>query len=133
MNEMFRRMINVALDDHIGVKLEPMKTPFSVPMSDCDTRMVLLNSIWFRPKELPFQLAHEIGHIENGDVGVLRYSPYEGRMEMAANMYGLGLLVPAYFQDVDQENANVDVFMDALALPSCLRDAAEQKIVEYYK
>ncbi|KRL86393.1 hypothetical protein FC50_GL000912 [Lacticaseibacillus pantheris DSM 15945 = JCM 12539 = NBRC 106106] len=54
-------------------------------------------------------------------------------MEMAANMYGLSLLVPAYFQDVDQENANVDVFMNALALPSCLRDAAEQKILEYYK
>lgn len=133
MNELLSRMINVALDDHIGVIIQAMKTPFSAPMSDCNSRMVLINSIWHQPRELPFQLAHEIGHIENGDVGILKYSPYEGRMEMAANLYGLGLLVPAYFEEVDQENANVDVFMDALALPSFLHDAAEQKILEYYK
>lgn len=132
MDDLLTKLLNYGMENGIGFNIEPLK-PETPPLVDTERRVMVLNSNWRNQKELSMQVAHEIGHVMNGDVGTLHYSPCsDSSAEAGANRYAIKLLVPMYFDDIDQEDANEDRFMKDLAIPTWLKDEAHKEILEFY-
>lgn len=133
MTDFLARVLNFALAEDIGFDLMPLRHPDTPPLVDTENRHIVLNSSWRDQNELPFQAAHEIAHIENGDIGIQHYSPCSDvRTESAANRRALEIVVPLYFSDLEFEEANGDKFVTDLRIPAWLWDEAHSKIVNYY-
>lgn len=126
-------VLNRALDYHVGFEIVPL-SPEQSPVVDTRRRYIILNSNWPKPKELAFQAAHELGHILDGDVGHFAYSNgcADTKVEGNANRTALSIVVPIYFDEIEQADANVEQFMDELAIPSWLHDASQTAISDFY-
>ena len=74
MDSLIEWLVNYAFDHNIGVVLTPALQPHTPSTSDGTTRLVVINMNWYRKTEIPFALAHEIGHVINGDQGVHAYT-----------------------------------------------------------
>ena len=74
MEDLMEWLINYAFDHHIGVQLTSFLQPMTPSTSFSDYRLVVINTRWHKPNEIPFSLAHEIGHVMNGDCGVNAYT-----------------------------------------------------------
>lgn len=133
MNDILTQVLNFAFNHGIGIELVPLK-PWTAPKSDSDSRVIILNSNWHQPRELAFQAAHEIGHLLNGDQGVLYYATEPARQaaEGAANRTALSIIVPMYFAGKDPDEANVHEFMENMAIPCWLEDDAKDAIQTYF-
>ena len=88
---------------------------------------------WHKPKQLPYQAAHEIMHVLHQDPACLYfYSASKNSIEGEANIGGIHMLVPLCFADVDQEDANLYQFMQAFDIPAPMEDTALEAIKEFY-
>lgn len=97
-----------------------------------DLRKLIINLNWYDKLQIPYIIAHEIGHCENGDEGVLYFTPTKSRYEAAADRYAVDTLAPMYFEDISPEFANVHRFMDALHIPACMEDYCSEVITNFY-
>ena len=81
------------------------------------------------------QIAHEIGHVLNEDEGVLYYSSTASHnsIKYAASETGIKVLVHLYFQNVNLDNANSNMFVTQLAIPSYMEQYTEDCIREFYQ
>lgn len=132
MDDLLTKLLNYSMENRIGFNIEPL-SPETPPLVDTGRRVMILNSNWRNQKELSMQVAHEIGHVINGDVGTLHYSPCsDSSAEAGANRYAIKLLVFMYFENIDQEDANEEQFMDELAIPAWLKDEAHKEILKFY-
>lgn len=133
MNTFLAAVLNKAAKHHVGVEIVPL-SPDQAPVVDTKRRLIILNRYWPKQNELAFQAAHELGHVLNGDVGHFSYSAgcTDGKVEGDANRTALSIVVPIYFSDIDQADANVEQFMDDLAIPDWLHDASSAAITKYY-
>ena len=133
MGELYIQLINFAMAHDIGVRQEPLK-PTQKPLSDSVGRYVVLNYNWPNKREIAFQLAHEIGHILDGDEGVYYYATDRSAQicEGDANRTALHILVPMYFEEIKPEDANLHQFMTDLAIPTWLEHEAYDVIADYY-
>ncbi|WP_338214917.1 ImmA/IrrE family metallo-endopeptidase [Lacticaseibacillus salsurivasis] len=124
---------NIAWDLGIGWEVAQLH-PEQSPLVDTGRRLIILNSNWPNKREMPFQAAHELAHVINGDVGTYYYTRErtDSRIEGSANRQALKILVPLYFQSIDRENANVQQFMVDLSIPSWLEPKAEETIGAFY-
>ncbi|ARQ94309.1 hypothetical protein A6F60_11635 [Levilactobacillus brevis] len=70
-------------------------------------------------------MAHELGHVVNGDEGTLYYSSFsnKSKYERAANMTGLDILIPIYVDVTGYTFNNVSPFMEQFGIPSYLLNA----------
>ncbi|MFD1411118.1 M48 family metalloprotease [Lapidilactobacillus gannanensis] len=133
MDDLLNKLLNYAMEHGIGYCIESF-SPEIPPLVDTERHLIILNSNWQNQKELSMQVAHEIGHVINGDVGTLHYSPCsDSSAEADANRYAIKLLVFMYFEDIDQEDTNEEQFMDDLAIPAWLKDESHKEILKFYE
>jgi Zn-dependent peptidase ImmA (M78 family) len=127
------QLINYAEEHNISIQMQPLK-PHTKPKCNTELSMIIINSTWWNPREIYFQIAHEMSHIINGDEGVYYYSTDRSAQicEGDANRTALHIIVPMYFEDIDPDQANVHQFMTDLQIPVWLEHEATEIISEYY-
>jgi Zn-dependent peptidase ImmA (M78 family) len=126
------KLRNYALDHHIGCEFTSAPSPTAPSEAYPERRFMIINTNWWDQQQVPFTIAHEIGHIVNGDAGVLYFTPTKTRFESAADRFAIRLLVPMYHDGIDAEFANPHRFIEALHIPDCLETYSAQVIAEYY-
>ncbi|ODP95501.1 hypothetical protein BGC39_10700 [Levilactobacillus brevis] len=74
-------------------------------------------------------MAHELGHVVNGDEGTLYYSSFsnKSKYERAANMTGLDILIPIYVDITGYTFSSVSPFMEQFGIPDYLLDAVTSR------
>lgn len=107
MNELLTYLINYAFDRGISTKLTD-ELPALVPHSaSAKRKSILINLNYGNRKELPFAVAHEIGHVMDGDSGIRYYkSPtIHNKAEYRASTYAVNLLINyCQLQDINCSN-----------------------------
>ena len=66
-DRIIKYLMNAVMFDYkIGVEFSNRLPPFAPPLSyNRVGRLIIMNSRWPYPTEIPFQLAHEIAHVSN--------------------------------------------------------------------
>lgn len=129
-------LLNFAMTNSIGFEIVPEMKPDSPSFAVADKRFMVINPNWYNKHELPFQIAHEIGHILNGDAGVLYYSSPASniKIESDANITAIDLLID-YCKSIGIYHVDVYRFMERFALPSNVKttviDRLENKVIYY--
>lgn len=81
-------------------------------------KIIIFNENWKNQKETPFMLAHEIGHIVNGDTYCFHnFSNGVSREECKANRFAIKLLV-TYCRENDIFFESKYSFAEAFGIPS---------------
>ena len=126
--------LNSPVDHHIGNTLQKMKDPYWVPVYLPQANKIIINTAWHIPRQIPLQLAHEIGHALNGDSEVEYHACFasESVVERAATRRGLDILVPYCFDDVDPNYVSYVDFMDRFAIPDHYTGDVIDKIRRFY-
>lgn len=129
-NDVITYLMNIAFDNKIVINFFDNLDPNTPPGSDVETRRIAMNSRWHNKSEIPFQLAHELGHIlsDQQSTKILYFTPYKYGMELEANEYAISLLLPMYLEDKNKEDINVHRFMDTFSIPYHLEDVVIQEI-----
>ncbi|WEA58311.1 ImmA/IrrE family metallo-endopeptidase [Pediococcus pentosaceus] len=122
MNDLITYLCNYAFDHGIGYELDS-KTfkPSDSSFSNKEASMVFINMNWPNKNEIPFQLAHEISHIINGDCGSNNYSAGSvySKEEYNANKKAIHILLDyCTLNNLHYENY-ID-FMTAFGIPTKL-------------
>lgn len=129
-NEVKTYLMQIAYDNQIAITFFDNLDPSTPPASDTRVRKIAMNSRWHNKSEIPFQLAHELGHIllDHQSSEVLYFTPYKYGLELEANKYAISLLLPMYLEDKNKEDINVHRFMDTFSIPYHLEDVVIQEI-----
>lgn len=133
MNEYLKAVLNWGFEQGVGYQLCYRLSPVTPSGSNPKSKTVVINMNWHDPAQLPYQAAHEIGHVLNQDSGSLyMFTPSKVRYEGEANKRAIDILVPIYFEDVYPEDANIQEFLDSFHIPEKMRDWAKDSIQRYY-
>lgn len=131
MDELITYLINFALARGIGVTVSS-QLPVDFPSSaSSKQRKILFNTNWQNKSELPFILAHEIGHLLDDDEGINYYSSatVHNQTEYRANCTAIDLLL--HYCCIN--NINVDnpiKFCEQFGIPNEFEYIAALKISE---
>ena len=125
-------LINYCNDRGYHLQITDQLSPITPSVSSSATQSIMVNSKFHIKRQIPYQFAHEIHHVEAGDSNILYFTLQKAGIEGAANRAAVEMLVPLYFDGVDPELARVDNFMDAFAIPGNMRDWCEHDIREFY-
>lgn len=135
MNNIVTDLLNYALSQGINVHLEPDLGPNTPSFADSQTGSIFINTNNFRRKQLPFQTAHEIAHILNGDKSSHRLhfnSMYsEPKTELNANRKAIRMLIPYYADERSIDHISITQFMDYFEIPSHLEKAVIEEFQGY--
>ncbi len=134
MNEVIEELLNFAFDHKIGYSLASL-SPYTPSASNAKSRMIIINTNWHNKKELPFQVAHEIGHVLNDEEdGILYFTTdvAHSKIEHDANSKAVDLLLPIYYKNCSIDCINFRNFMSDLEIPSRMESEVKQKIKEYF-
>lgn len=124
MDNVINYLLNYATKHNIRYKLTEA-LPSSFPSCAFPkSRRVMINMKWRNPHELPFQIAHELGHVLNGDNGVRYYEsfPTRSKTEYQANLTGIRLLLK-FCADNDINVDNPLSFAERFGIPEYLENA----------
>lgn len=127
-------LCNYAFDHRIGYQLDPKKfTPNEPSVSNGALRFVVINMNWKDTNEIPFQFAHEISHVLNGDVGVNKFpvKPTLLKEEYAADKGAMTILLDY----CEQNKIHIDTtsqFMNTFGIPNYRYDLANEVINGFY-
>lgn len=129
-NDVITYLMNIAFDNKIVINFFDNLDPYTPPGSDVETRRIAMNSKWHNESDIPFQLAHELGHILSNQYStrILYYTPYKYGMELEANKYAIKLLLPLYLADKDTMSVNIHNFMSYFNIPYHLEDIVIKEI-----
>lgn len=133
MNDIITYLLNFAFDRGIEIvwtdKLKPTAPSCAVPKDN----KIIINGQWHDANELPFQIAHEIGHMLNGDEGVLYYSSYcsHSKIEANADIKAIDLLLDYCFLN-DKQTENYSDFMYCYSVPSYLEEKVKRRYTIYF-
>ncbi|QER67607.1 ImmA/IrrE family metallo-endopeptidase [Paucilactobacillus nenjiangensis] len=130
MNKVITYLLNLAMENMIGIDLAPL-SPETPSMAIADENRIIINMNWHNQKELPFQIAHEIAHILNHDDGVLYFTTYasKSKYEVHANLTAVDLLIDYYnMYKGDIENVNVVNFMEQFGIPLDMENQVMDKL-----
>lgn len=124
MDIIINALMKYAFKHQIGFVLTQNLGDHTPSASKPKNRMIIVNMNWYNKKEIPFQMAHELGHVINQDEGILYYSSFanKSKYERTANMTGLDILVPIYLDITGYSLDNVSPFMEQFDIPSDLGD-----------
>jgi Zn-dependent peptidase ImmA (M78 family) len=134
MNELIIYLLNVAFDNGINIvwtdQLAPDKPSCAMP----NQNTIIVNNRWRNQDEIPFQLAHEIGHMLNEDEGVLYYcSPASHtKVECGANDKAIDLILN-YCVVNDEPTNNYADFMYCYGIPYSLEENVKRRYAYYFK
>lgn len=134
MNGLIKYLWNVAFDNGISIvwtdQLAPDKPSCAMP----NQNTIIVNNRWHNQDEIPFQLAHEIGHMLNGDEGALYYcSPASHtKVECGANDKAIDLILD-YCAINEKSTDNYADFMHYYGIPSSLEENVKRRYAIYFK
>lgn len=134
VNDYIEKLLEYATKLKIGYELVYL-SPVTPSASNARTRMIAINMNWHRKKELPFQIAHEIAHVLNGDDASILYFSTDvshSKIEHSANSNALNILIPMYFDDCSFECVNVGKFMEDLIIPARMEEEVRDKLTTYF-
>lgn len=134
INSVTRKLMAIAYDKGFSVTLDDRFTSHTPSAANPFTNTIVINENWYKPEQLSFQLAHELGHLINKDRTnvCLYFSPSKSGIEGNANRTAIRLLLPIYLDGKDKEQVNITKFMDDLDMPHYLEDMVEKEILNYY-
>jgi len=129
-DEILTDLMNFAFKHDIGFTATDRLSPVTPSAVDTETRRIVLNLNWHIKRQIPYQFAHEIGHIINGDHanGPLYFTPGKNRIEFEANRSAVKLIMPYYLYDRRADQINPLEFMHAFAIPSHLESMVESEL-----
>lgn len=135
INKIMNGLMNQAFNDGFNVIKEDKFTPYTPAAVNPSNKIIVLNSNWHKPNQLPFQLAHEMGHLLNndGESSCLYFSPSKHGIEGNANRTAIKLLLPYYLEDNIFEHVSSTKFMELLNMDQYLDDMVQEEIINYYK
>lgn len=133
MNNIMTELINKALFDYkIRVILSADAGSYTPSVTHSASRTIIINTNWHDKRQIPLHLAHEMGHIINGDHATrpLYFSEMQTdyQMELEANRTAIKLLLPFYLRDKELESINSQNFMNAFSIPSHLESVVKEEI-----
>lgn len=133
INDIMASLMNTAMDRGYGVIVEnkfSKQTPSAV---NPQTKIIVVNGNWHDQDQLPFQLAHEIGHLINkDDSNCLYFSPSKHGIEGRANRQAIKLLLPYYTDERPLEDFNSVDFMKAFKIPQYLENVVNEEFYLNY-
>lgn len=117
MDNVLKYLLNYALENKIGFITIPNAEPDWIPVAIPEKRLILVNMQWHNKKELPFMVAHELGHIMN-EQPCSQYSSNTLllKAERAADNFAIGLLIK-YCQEDNISFNDPYNFMEQFAIP----------------
>ncbi|WP_129045044.1 ImmA/IrrE family metallo-endopeptidase [Companilactobacillus metriopterae] len=124
MNNILNKLITFALLNNIEIISTDELSTDSPSGANVDKKIIVLNMNWHENNQIPFQLAHEIGHILCEDKGsqVLYFTPTKTKMESGANKKAIDLLLPFYMEDKEIDEISSVEFMQQFGIPEELND-----------
>lgn len=132
MDNIIDYLLDYASSHSIGYKLTH-DLPSSIPSCAFpETHEVLINMEWHNHEELPFQIAHELGHVINGDTGIRYYESFPTRStsEYKANVVGIQLLL-RYCKDNQIVVNNPIDFCERFGVPAHLETTVAYQIQHF--
>ncbi|WP_010623966.1 M48 family metalloprotease [Companilactobacillus versmoldensis] len=117
MSDVTTYLLNYALDHHIGFELLNEVDSFWPSVAIPERNMMLINTSWYKQEELPMVVAHEIGHMLNGDTCYMYDHSNTGKIcsEGAANKVAIDLLLQ-YCRDNDIQFNNYIMFLQQFCI-----------------
>ena len=121
MDDVISYLLNYAFENDIGF-IKSNRSDSSWPsVSIPERNIIFINMNWANQNEIPFIIAHEIGHMINLDSCHL-YNTTNASMlkiERNADVFAIGLLVK-YCKDYDIEFEDPSIFIQQFSIPSDL-------------
>ncbi|MBN7275548.1 ImmA/IrrE family metallo-endopeptidase [Ligilactobacillus pobuzihii] len=133
MDSVVEYLLNFALDKGFGFILTDKLKPDTPSCANPQQNKIVINTNWRNKNELPFQIAHEIGHMLNGDEGTLYYNTYSShsKIENNADNKAIDLLLD-YCVDMDKTNSNYSDFMYYYGIPNYLEQNVKRRYANYF-
>ena len=118
MGDVTTYLLNYALDHHIGFELLNGIDSDWPSLAIPERNMMFINTNWYKQEELPMVVAHEIGHMIDGDSCYLYDQSTISRLksENSANLIAINLLMK-YCSDNDIEFNNSMTFLTQFNIP----------------
>ncbi|AQW21762.1 hypothetical protein PL11_007470 [Lentilactobacillus curieae] len=132
MDELINYLCNYAYKHHIGFILssDRMRSDY-VPTSSYLMKLVIINMNWDPKTQIPFQFAHEMGHIINGDSDVVTVSTTTIREENSADKFAIDLLIE-YAKLNEIPTYNAVKFTELFGIPTRLEGLVGNELKALY-
>lgn len=117
MDNVLKWLMNYCLDNGIGI-VYGNDLPSNAPSDSlCNPKLVIFNDNYQNENEKPFMMAHEIGHVIEGNPEYYHLA-YLGKIrgEYLANVFAINLLV-MYCEDNDIWYDNIYDFAKSFGIP----------------
>lgn len=125
-NNLVEYLLNYALEHKINLKVVRLRKDY---VSNCipEERLIVINSSLYNEPYYPFMIAHEIGHIMNGDSGVLYFQAPTAKYstEHEADLFALDLLYKYSCKKGDVFRSPCQ-FLQAYGIPFTMLEPAQQ-------
>ncbi|WP_125705915.1 ImmA/IrrE family metallo-endopeptidase [Companilactobacillus mishanensis] len=130
INEITSSLMNYAFDHGFTVIFENKLSSHTPSLVDTDHHTIIVNSNWHKQNQIPFHLAHELGHLLNNDHAnsCLYFTPLKNGIEGRANKKAIDLLIPYYIEDKLPEQINNTDFMKSFDIPAYLSDIVNEEL-----
>lgn len=132
LDELIRWLLNYAFDKGINYIITDQLNEDIPSCAIPNKSTIIINSKYGKPTELPFTIAHEIGHVLNGEADVLYFSGFNNhsKIEMRANRRAVKLLLEyCNCHDLSLEPAK---FAETFGIPSSFEDMVKEESARYY-
>ena len=118
-DRLMRYLMNYAMFEyHIGVEFTDKLPPYAPSVSYNDPgKLIIMNANWLYPTQLPFQLAHEIGHVLHENEIYFNLNDITNRKgEAQENAFAIQLL-QQYCIENEFHFSNIYQFAKSFAIP----------------
>ena len=129
MDNLISYLVNYGFDRGISTTLTEELPPYFPSSASSKRQKVLINMNWHNQWEVPFSLAHELGHLINHDEGINYYhsETIHTKTEYRANCTAIDILLD-YCADNDIEIRNPVIFCEEFGVPANLEYVVSLKL-----
>ena len=131
MDDIISWLANYAFDHGIGVTMSTDLSPDCPSFALANPKNIVINLNWSPRAEIPFSMAHEIGHVINGDNGHYQLtSVAHSKAEHDANIVAFQIL-REWAESHDVDVSEPYLFMSCFAIPCKLSDQVAEDFTRY--
>lgn len=131
MDDIISWLANYAFDHGIGVTMSTDLSPDCPSFALANPKNIVINLNWSPRAEIPFSMAHEIGHVINGDNGHYQLtSVAHSKAEHDANIIAFQIL-REWAESHDVAVSEPYLFMSCFAIPCNLSDQVAEEYTRY--
>ena len=131
MDDIISLLANYAFDHGIGVTMSTDLSPDCPSFALANPKNIVINLNWSPRAEIPFSMAHEIGHVINGDNGHYQLtSVAHSKAEHDANIVAFQIL-REWAESHDVDVSEPYLFMSCFAIPCKLSDQVAEDYARY--